>query len=129
MVTCAKYLFGMPNSSARREKMKIYIALAMCCTYLCYAGNTGSDKISIVSLDKHGKEKIVEVERHRYIQMNTKIMNLVQKLQLPELEKVPKKWELSQIRVGLGVGGEVGIGPYQVGMALNQRFVFKKGAR
>jgi hypothetical protein len=34
------------------------------------------------------------------------------------------KWKLSQIWVGLGLTGEIGIGPFKLGTTLKQRFLF-----
>lgn len=33
-------------------------------------------------------------------------------------------WKLSQIVVGLGINGEIGVGPYKFGTTLKQRFIF-----
>jgi hypothetical protein len=35
-------------------------------------------------------------------------------------------WELSQFTLGLGVEGEAGIGPWNLGLAVKQRLVFKR---
>ncbi len=37
-----------------------------------------------------------------------------------------KNWKLNKISIGLGVTGEVGIGPYKFGKSLKQRFVFTR---
>lgn len=33
-------------------------------------------------------------------------------------------WKLSQISIGLGLTGEVGVGPYKFGTTLKQRFIY-----
>jgi hypothetical protein len=35
-------------------------------------------------------------------------------------------WKLNQFTLGLGVEGEAGIGPWNLGLAIKQRLVFKK---
>lgn len=109
--------------------MKFIFALTLCCTQLGFAKDSDLNRISIVTLDKNGSEKVVTLSRDKYIKINTKVINLVQRIQLPKFERIPLNWELTQIRVGLGLDGEVGIGPYQVGFGIKQRFVFTKGSR
>lgn len=47
------------------------------------------------------------------------LMNLVK----PETAQ-KSVWKLSQIYVGLGLTGEVGVGPYKFGTTLKQRFIY-----
>jgi hypothetical protein len=35
-------------------------------------------------------------------------------------------WKLEKISLGLGATGEIGIGPYQLGTSVKQRFVFTR---
>ncbi len=37
-----------------------------------------------------------------------------------------KNWQLSKFSVGLGLTGEIGIGPYKYSSAIKQRFVYSR---
>lgn len=48
--------------------------------------------------------------------------DLISSAQLKSTEKA--LWKLSQLSIGLGLTGEVGIGPYKFGTTLKQRFIY-----
>lgn len=49
---------------------------------------------------------------------------IVQSINLPE--STESEWKLSKFSLGLGLTGEVGIGPYKYSSALKHRFIYSR---
>jgi hypothetical protein len=81
----------------------------------------GEDEFLVITNDKaiHFDESLFE---HNFteltVSLNKQMMNL-------EDNKDPKmKWALSQIDIGLGTKGKVGIGLFEFGLGFRQRFIY-----
>lgn len=89
---------------------------------VCHAG-----PIAIIGYTRNSSYIYAEMKPEDYIETlkRTKLALDEKVIQSLNSDR-SKNWKLNKISVGLGVTGEVGIGPYKFGKSLKQRFVFTR---
>ena len=85
---------------------------------------SGSEILVIAS---DGKEEKIEKHSSKSIQESLKKINQSKnEAVLRSLENFQNKskWKVSKVSIGLGLSGEAGIGPWNLGLAIKQRLVY-----
>jgi hypothetical protein len=82
--------------------------------------------IKVIGLTDDSTVIIQEISSADYRRsLSTMLSEVEQQLIIPLAPKDSSgNWHLKRIVVGLGMTGEIGIGPYKIGTALKQRFVY-----
>jgi len=65
---------------------------------------------------KHLKKILIESQREHFNVANDFLLN----------HRNLSNWELTSFSIGIGVEGEAGIGPWNLGLAVKQRLIFKR---
>lgn len=84
--------------------------------------------VYLIGADENNKEVIYKTNVPSLQHSLSKALNAQKTMALDVLEKNndESSWKLSKFTLGLGVEGEAGIGPWNLGVAVKQRLVFKK---
>jgi hypothetical protein len=90
----------------------------------CYAGN-----IQIIGQTSNSKFIAPQISSDAYVQtllllkqgIDSQVVNGLGSLDAPAAS-----WQLQKFSVGVGMSGEIGVGPYKFGKAIKQRFVFSR---
>lgn len=84
--------------------------------------------IIVIGNNSNGEEIVYETKAEKVTKALIEANFLNKELALEVLEKNSSQssWKLSQFTIGLGVEGEAGIGPWNLGLAIKQRLVFKR---
>lgn len=89
----------------------------------------GFGGLSLVGFDKDGNPVEAFVDEKKYSGHVTEMLELTQSSVLPGLEQqsAAERWKLRSAVVGFGVKGEVGFGPFRVGVKPRFRVAFARG--
>jgi hypothetical protein len=89
--------------------------------------NAGQD-VYLIGASSGNKEVIHKTNVSSLQQSLSKALDAQKTMALDVLDrnKDESSWELKKFTLGLGIEGEAGIGPWNLGLAVKQRLVFKK---
>ncbi len=85
--------------------------------------------INVITVDENGIESVSQISN---IQYKSHVKNSIQAITesvdhaLKTSETSSDNWYLKTISVGLGLSGTVGLGPYNLGTTVRQRFNYEK---
>lgn len=84
--------------------------------------------VYLIGTDASNKEVISKADAVNVTKSLSKALETQKIYALEVLEKNQDKsnWSLDKFTVGLGIEGEAGIGPWNLGLAIKQRLEFKK---
>lgn len=93
----------------------------------CYQAIAAQD-VYIIGSDQQGKE-------HVHSLTSGKVKELLNQSQIEHFNAAKdvlttnrnaSSWELTSFSIGLGIEGEIGLGPWDLGLAIKQRLIFKR---
>lgn len=89
-----------------------------------YAGQD----VYLIGADKNNKEVVTKTSVVSLKEALSQTLETQKTMALDVLNQNNDQtsWKLSQFTLGLGLEGEAGIGPWNLGLAIKQRLVFKK---
>ncbi|MCR9205013.1 MAG: hypothetical protein NXH75_10575 [Halobacteriovoraceae bacterium] len=104
-------------------KPKIFLGLLFISVAL-----RAEQNVYLIGADKNNKEVIYKTNVNSLQRSLSKTLAAQKTMALDVLEqnKDESSWKLSKFTLGLGVEGEAGIGPWNLGVAVKQRLVFEK---
>lgn len=90
-----------------------------------------ANDLVVIGANSKGEEQVHHTTMEKVETALLKANAERQKLALEVVEKNndQSEWKLSQFSLGLGVEGEAGIGPWNLGLAIKQRLHFKKSSK
>ncbi len=95
--------------------------------FLIFIGTSHAGPIRIIGHTRNSTYIYSEMKPEDYIETLKRTKSALDEKVVQSLKADQgKSWKLNKISVGLGVTGEVGIGPYKFGKSLKQRFVFTR---
>lgn len=90
-----------------------------------------SNEILVIGANDKGEEQVHQTTMEKVetalLKANAERKQLA--LQVLEKNNDQSEWKLSQFSLGLGVEGEAGIGPWNLGLAIKQRLFLKKSSK
>lgn len=90
-----------------------------------------ANNIVVIGVNDKGDEQVhqttMEKVEKALLKANEERKNLA--LQVLEKNQDQSQWKLSKFSLGLGVEGQAGIGPWNLGLAIKQRLVLKKNSK
>lgn len=89
-----------------------------------------ADDLLVIGLTNDGEEKVHQTTTQKVEKALLKA-NLERKriaLEVLEKNQGQSDWKLSKFSLGLGLEGEAGLGPWNLGLAIKQRLVLKRVA-
>lgn len=85
--------------------------------------------IPVLAVNTRSQAVVAKVDSEHYARTILLIKEALDH-QLPQslkaMDSKASSWKLQKFSVGLGVNGEIGLGPYKFGQALKQRFVYSR---
>lgn len=96
---------------------------------LLFLTNFSFAGIPVLALSEDGREIVGEIEEHHYSETLIALKEGVDQKIAGELMSVsaPERgWRLSTFTVGLGLTGEIGVGPFKYSGVLKQRFLYSR---
>jgi len=90
---------------------------------------TSATTIHLIGLDNDGQEVVYQTDSEILKKEFLLVNEQKNKTALAALEQVTEKsqFKLTKFSLGLGLEGEAGIGPWNLGLALKHRIFFAKG--
>tara|TARA_R110002072_G_scaffold534_5_gene3775 strand:+ start:31508 stop:31819 length:312 start_codon:yes stop_codon:yes gene_type:complete len=90
--------------------------------------NTYGANLPVITLDENGVEKVSTLTKESYQKSFSFILDQANQaaLSLDGTHKAVNDWKLTKFSLGLGLAGTVGLGPWDLGLSLKQRFIFTK---
>lgn len=83
--------------------------------------------IPVLALNEKGEFIEGQIEEKDYVQTLKAMKEAVdQKVMALDPDDSGKKWQLSKFSVGLGLTGEIGVGPYKYSSTIKQRFFYSR---
>lgn len=106
--------------------MKLSMALLFLCSPLF-----AKQGVYVIGEDSEKKEVVFNVNPHNLKSSLEEALDLqsVYALNALNASSDQSQWKLKKFTIGLGVEGEAGIGPWNLGLAIKQRLVFKKNSK
>lgn len=106
--------------------MKILILAVLICTVnQAYAG-----EITYLGVSENGQElsqSLNEKEFEQHLDLTLSALESIAEQQVStQAEATSNKFRLSQIVLGLGASGEIGIGPFKLGAGIRHRTYYKR---
>ena len=85
-----------------------------------------STPINIITTDSQKKERIIQIDDKELINNLSDLYNSIEISMAKKLEstKSQESLRLTAINVGLGISGELGIGPFQISASITQNLKF-----
>jgi hypothetical protein len=85
-----------------------------------------SATINIISTDSQMKEKILQIDDSELANNFSELFNAIETSVATKLDskKSAESLHLTGVKVGLGISGEIGIGPFNIGAAIMQNLKF-----
>ena len=90
-----------------------------------------ANNLLVIGVKSDGEEQVHQTKMERVEEALLKANLERKRLALEVLEKNndQSQWKLSKFSLGLGVEGEAGIGPWNLGLAIKQRLFLKKSSK
>lgn len=95
---------------------------------LIVSSNIFGQDVYLIGADKNNNEIIYKSNAHSIHSSLQKTVEAQKEMALDVLAKNQDQssWKLKSFTLGLGLEGEAGIGPWNLGLAVKQRLVFKR---
>lgn len=96
---------------------------------LSWSVATSAATIHLIGLDNDGEEVVYQAESEVLKKQFLAVDDFKNQTALSALEDITSKsqFKLTKFSLGLGLEGEAGIGPWNLGLALKHRIFFAKG--
>ncbi|MCP4912359.1 MAG: hypothetical protein GY909_04505 [Oligoflexia bacterium] len=94
--------------------------------------NLAHARLPVIMVDENGVERVETLSKESYQKSFTYILNQANEAAsgLNGQESLAgSSYKLSKFSLGLGLEGKIGLGPWDLGLALKQRFIFKRDGK
>lgn len=105
---------------------KAVIAMSLIISSASFAANK---EIAIIAVDNNGLERVEIVNSDKLGKKMSRLINEANQsvaTQMSGQDFNAGGWKMKKFSLGLGLSGEIGIGPWDIGAAVRQRIIFKK---
>lgn len=85
--------------------------------------------IPVLALQENGESIVGEIAEGEYIETISKLKEAMDQkvvVGISAIEDSDSGWKLSKFSLGLGLTGEIGVGPWKYSSALKQRFIYSR---